>query len=254
MRHVALDRVVSGRGHGAPTTVPQRKVSMDLLDFARGPGLAGSLTIFVLGTLWRLAGVLRRPRAADHSMAREGAPSGAAGAWHGIVRGMWPRREFGAGARTAAVNGYVFHIGLALVFFGYAPHIAFIHRYTGLSWPALPDAVMAAAAAATILSLLIALAARLTDPVLKTISRPDDLISWTVTFLPMITGMAVIAEPSAATVAHAHAVYRGPLAVHLLSLELLLVWFPFGKLMHAVLFAFSRGATGMRFSHRGVRI
>lgn len=227
---------------------------MDLLDFARGPGLAGAFMIFVLGTLWRLAGVLRRPRATDHSMAREGAPSAAAGAWHGIVRGMWPRREFGAGARTAAVNGYVFHIGLALVFFGYAPHIAFLHRYTGASWPALPDAVMAAAAAATILSLLIALAARLTDPVLKTISRPDDLISWTVTFLPMITGMAVIAEPSAATVAHAHAVYRGPLAVHLLSLELLLVWFPFGKLMHAVLFAFSRGATGMRFSHRGVRI
>ena len=48
-------------------------------------------------------------------------------------------------------------------------------------------------------------------------------------------------------------IYRGPLAVHLLSLELLLIWFPFGKLMHAVLFAFSRGATGMRFSHRGVR-
>jgi hypothetical protein len=93
----------------------------------------------------------------------------------------------------------------------------------------------------------------LTDPVLKTISRPDDTISWTVTFLPMITGMAVIAEPSAATLAHAHAVYRGPLAVHLLSLELFLLWFPFGKLMHAVLFAFSRGATGMRFGHRGVR-
>jgi hypothetical protein len=40
--------------------------------------------------------------------------------------------------------------------------------------------------------------------------------------------------------------------VHLLSLELLLIWFPFGKLMHAFLFAFSRGASGMRFSHRGV--
>ena len=36
------------------------------------------------------------------------------------------------------------------------------------------------------------------------------------------------------------------------TLELLLVWFPFGKLMHAFLFVFSRGATGMRFSHRGV--
>jgi hypothetical protein len=32
------------------------------------------------------------------------------------------------------------------------------------------------------------------------------------------------------------------------------VWFPYGKLMHAVLFAFSRGATGIRFGHRGVDV
>ncbi len=44
------------------------------------------------------------------------------------------------------------------------------------------------------------------------------------------------------------------LAVHLLTLELLLIWFPFGKLMHAVLFAFSRAATGVRFGHRGVQL
>ncbi|MBE7420294.1 MAG: hypothetical protein HS128_21545 [Ideonella sp.] len=227
---------------------------MDLLDLARGPGWVGSLAIFVLGTAWRLLGVLGRPRAADRSPAREGAPSKAAAAWHGIVRGMWPRREFGPAVRVAAANGYVFHIGLALVFFGYAPHIAFVRRFTGLSWPALPDAVMALASAATIVSLLIALAGRLTDPVLRMISRADDAISWAVTFAPLVTGMALIAEPSAATLAHARAVYPGPLAVHLLSVELLLVWFPFGKLMHAVLFAFSRAATGVRFGHRGVRI
>ncbi len=73
-------------------------------------------------------------------------------------------------------------------------------------------------------------------------------------FLPIFTGMAVMSGPSDAILAREHVLYRGPLAVHLLTLELLLIWFPFGKLMHAVLFAFSRGATGIRFSHRGVRI
>ncbi len=155
-------------------------------------------------------------------------------------------------ARGSTVNGYVFHIGLALVFFGYAPHIAFIHRVTGLSWPALPDEVMYLASAVTIVSLLIALASRLTNPVLKLISNADDKITWTITFLPLITGMAVMSEPSATLLARDHVIYGGPLAVHLLSLELLLIWFPFGKLMHAVLFAFSRGATGIRFGHRGV--
>jgi nitrate reductase gamma subunit len=227
---------------------------MDLLDFARGPALAVAIVIFLAGTAWRLVGVLRMPALPDLSPAREGAPGAAAAAWHAIVRGMWPRREFMARSLLPTINGYVFHVGLALVFLGYAPHIAFVHRLTGLTWPALPDVVMYLAAAATIVSLGMALVHRMTDPVLKTISRADDWISWTVTFLPFVTGMAVTAEPSAALLAREHAAYRVPLAIHLMTLELLLVWFPFGKLMHAVLFVFTRAATGIRFAHRGVSL
>ena len=227
---------------------------MDLLSFARGPALTAALVVFVLGTLWRLGGVLRRPRMRDLSPARVGAPAKLVGALYAVARGMWPRREFVRAALVTTANGYVFHIGLALVFFGYAPHVAFMRRLTGLSWPALPDTVMYLAAGATIIALLAALGARLTDPVLRTISNADDLFTWTVTFLPVITGMAVVAEPSAAVLARERVIYPGPLAAHLLTLELLLIWFPFGKLMHAFLFAFSRGATGMRFSHRGVKI
>ncbi len=227
---------------------------MDLLEFARGPALTAALVIFVLGTLWRLIGVLRRPRLPDLSPPRAGASSNLTGALRAIVRGMWPRKEFHQTALATAINGYVFHIGLALVFFGYAPHIAFVHRVTGLSWPALPDMVMYLAAGATIVSLLLALLFRLTDPVRKIISNADDMITWTLTFLPVATGMAVLSEPSATLLARGHVIYPGPLAVHLLSLELLLIWFPFGKLMHAFLFFFSRGATGMRFSHRGVNL
>jgi nitrate reductase gamma subunit len=227
---------------------------MDLLDFARGPALLVSLVIFVLGTLWRLGHALARPRLPDLSPARPGVPSAAAGAWHAVWRGMWPRREFRSGTRFATINGYVFHVGLALVFFGYAPHIAFIRRLSGLGWPALPDAVMYLAAAVTLGSLLMAIVVRVSDPVLKLISTHDDYISWALTLLPVLTGMAVASDPSAALLARDHVLYRGPLAIHLLSLELLLLWFPFGKLMHAVLFVFSRGATGVRFNHRGVRV
>jgi nitrate reductase gamma subunit len=228
---------------------------MDLLDLARGPGLAVALAVFVLGTAWRLMGVLRLPRMPDLSPPRAGAPTARAGAWSAIARGMWPRREFGQAAMVTTFNGYVFHIGLALVFLGYAPHIAFVRRITWLHWPALPDVVMVLASGATIVSLPLALWMRITDPVLQRISRGDDWISWTVTFLPFVTGMAVVAEPSAALMADgAHTAYRTPLALHLISLELLLLWFPFGKLMHAVLFALSRGATGVRFSHRGVEV
>jgi nitrate reductase gamma subunit len=227
---------------------------MDLLAFARGPALALALAIFVLGTLWRLGHLMRRPRLRDLSVPREGASPRWRGAINGVLSGLWPRRAFVGRTRFATVNGYVFHVGLALIVFGYAPHIAFLKRLTGLSWPALPDPVMYLAAAATIVALLMAMLVRVSDPVLQLISRPDDHISWAVTLLPVFTGMAVVGEPSAALSAHGHVVADGPLAIHLLSLELLLVWFPFGKLMHAVLFAFSRGATGIRFNHRGVRL
>jgi nitrate reductase gamma subunit len=225
---------------------------MDWLELARGPLLAAALAVFVLGTLWRMLHLLQRPRRPDLSPAREGAASTPSAAWRAIVRGLWPRPAFAPSALTATLNAYAFHLGLALLFFGYAPHIAFVHRLTGLSWPALPDVVMYLASAVTVVSLLMAIAARLLDPVRRLLSTADDYISWTVTFLPLLTGMAVMAEPSAALLAHDHAVYRGPLAVHLLTVELLLVWFPFGKLMHGLLFAFSRSATGLRFNHRGL--
>lgn len=227
---------------------------MDLLDVARGPALVAALGVFAAGTAWRLGRILALPRQPDRSPPRAGAPSAATGALGAVLRGMWPRHDFGQMAAVTTFNGYAFHLGLALVFLGYAPHIAFVTRLTGLSWPALPDAVMALASATTMVSLLFALWLRLTDPVRRHISSGDDYISWTVTFLPFVTGMAVMSEPSSALMAHAAPLYRGPLAVHLLTVELLLVWFPFGKLMHAVLFAFSRGTTGMRFSHRGVEV
>jgi nitrate reductase gamma subunit len=227
---------------------------MDFLDFTRGPGLLVATAVFVLGVGWRLLRVLSRPRMPDLSPAREGAPPLWLGALSGVLRGLWPHRNFGTGALMTSINGYVFHIGLALVVFGYAPHIDFIRRHTGLSWPALPDVVMYLAAGFTIFSLLLAMLFRMTDPVLKKISTLDDKITWILTMLPMLTGMALIGESSAAILARGHVIYRAPVAMHLLMLELLLIWFPFGKLMHAFFFVFSRGATGMRFSHRGVKL
>ena len=140
---------------------------MDLLDVARGPALVFALTVFTLGTLWRLVTVLRLPRMTDLSAPREGAPSNLNAAWTGIWRGLWPRRAFGAAAMGSTINGYVFHFGLALIFLGYAPHIEFIRRITGIGWPALPDSVMYIASGFTIISLLLALWFRLSDPVLR---------------------------------------------------------------------------------------
>jgi len=224
---------------------------MDLLDWVRGPLLAAALTIFVLGVAWRLFALWRMPSTPSVAPARQSFSR--LDALRIALARSWPRKGLAASATLVTLNPYVFHIGLALVFFGYAPHIAFIRRLTGLGWPALPDAVMYVSAAATIVSLLIALLFRLTDPVLKEISRADDMLTWLVTMLPLVTGMAVVGEPSSAILAHETVLYRGPLAIHLLSLELLLVWFPFGKLMHAFLFLPGRMQLAIFLGRRGVQ-
>lgn len=225
---------------------------MDLLDWARGPLLIVAVVVFLAGVSWRWLALRRLPAAAaGPAPARR--PFSRGDALRASVLRMVPQRGFHASATLVTINPYLFHIGLALVFFGYAPHIAFIRRLTGLGWPALPDMVMYLAAAVTIVSLLMALLFRLTDPVLRQISRADDTLTWALTFLPLLTGMGVVGEPSTALLAHEAPLYRTPLALHLLSLELLLLWFPFGKLMHAFFVWPNRMQLARFFGRRGVR-
>jgi nitrate reductase gamma subunit len=224
---------------------------MDMLDWARGPVLYAALTVFVLGVAWRFFALSRLPATPAVAPARK--KFSRSDALAAALGRMWPRKGMSGSATLVTFNPYVFHIGLALVFFGYAPHIAFIRRLTGLGWPALPDAVMYLSAAATIVSLLIALMFRLTDPVLRKISRADDRVTWLVTLLPLVTGMAVLGEPSSSILAATVVTYRDPLAIHLFSLELLLVWFPFGKLMHAFLFLPGRMQLATFLGRRGAQ-
>jgi nitrate reductase gamma subunit len=219
---------------------------MELLDFARGPAIAFAGAVFVFGTLWRLVGVLLLPRLRDLSPARAGARAPWQSALRTVFGRMWPRKEFLPTTAFATVNSYVFHIGLAVVVFGLAPHILFIRGFSGLVWPSLPSNLVFAVGVVTLVSLLAALARRLTHPVLRLLSHGGDYLSWLLTALPVATGLLATS--------HLGARYETLLAVHLLSVAAFLIWFPFGKLMHAVLFAFSRGATGIRFGHRGVSV
>jgi nitrate reductase gamma subunit len=224
---------------------------MDLLALARGPLLGLSIAVFLAGITWRLYGIYRLGRKPVLSAPRS--TDIVPVAVRSVFARMLPRSGFHPSATLATVNPYVYHLGLAIVAFAYAPHISFIRDLAGASWPALPDSVVYVAAGATIVSLGIALLYRLTDPVLKLISTFDDHCAWIVTMLPLATGMALVAEPSAAVEARDAVVYPVPLALHLLSVELLLVWFPFGKLMHGFLFAPGRWQLGAFLARRGVR-
>ena len=99
-----------------------------------------------------------------------------------------------------------------------------------------------------------ALLERLTDAVMRLLSGFDDYFSWFVVFLPFVTGMAAVGGWSAQASPGEAALYPGPLAIHLLSVELLFVWLPFGKLGHAFLVFFSRAITGAAIERKGATL
>ena len=217
---------------------------MDLLEFARGPALQVASLIFAAGLIWRLIHLLLIPKKTDLSEPRCG------GERIGGVRTIFSRlrhhEPFRQRTRYNASLAYTIHIGLAVIIFASAPHILVVESVVGLSWPALPNVWIHIAAALTLAALLISLARRLSHPVLKMISNFDDYFTWFVTTLPVVTGLMAVA--------HIGARYELLLAIHILSFNLFLVWFPFGKLMHSFIVFGSRYTTGVTFTRRGAKV
>ena len=228
---------------------------MDLLAFARGPGMYWAMVIFVVGILWRLVGILLLRRKKELSEPRNRA------AWKGLrLIGLrsWPRKEFLGGTAFGEILGYTFHIGFFVALFFYVPHILFFEdiakglvgvnftRVFGFAWPTLPGGVIYFFSAVSLAALIAVLIHRIASPVKRMLSNFDDYFSWVVTVAPIATGMMAFS--------HYGAPYPTLLALHLLSVELLMVWFPFGKLMHAFTIFAARGSQGVQFERKGAAL
>lgn len=219
----------------------------DLLDFARGPALQAAMVIFVAGVAWRLISLLFLPKFFREMPARKGAAPAFIAAPAEIFRRMFPSKEHAGKSTFSFYNGWAFHIGLAIIVFGLSAHIVFFKGLIGLSWPGLPNNVVFLISVVTLGSLAAAMIHRLASPVLRVISTADDYFTWLVTVMPLITGIA-------ATMHLEGVRYETLLAVHILSICALLIWFPFGKLMHAFLVFITRGQLGVQLSRKGVKL
>ncbi len=217
---------------------------MDLLDFARGPALQVASLIFIAGLAWRLIHIFLVPKKIDISEARFGGER--VGGLRAIFSRFTHHRDFRGRTANSTMLAYTMHIGLAIVIFGSAPHIMFIESFTGLSWQPLPNIVIHVAAALTLAALLVSIGRRLSHPVLKMLSNFDDYFTWLVTTAPVVTGLLAVA--------HVGGRYETLLAIHILSFNVFLVWFPFGKLMHSFLAVGSRYTTGLTFTRRGAKV
>lgn len=214
---------------------------IELLSWARGPGLQIATIIFVAGVIIRIFEILTLGRKVNLAE-----PKGTemSSGLKTIFTRTFPDRGTFKRASVTIVSGYIFHIGLFITIFFSAPHILFFKDVTGLGWPSLPTPVIDAFAVVTIIALLATLVNRLTNKVMRYLTNFEDLLTWFLTFLPMITGYIAFHRIGMTAPAL--------LAIHILSVEVLLVAFPFTKLMHTFTLFIARWYNGAISGYRGV--
>jgi nitrate reductase gamma subunit len=216
---------------------------MDLLSFARGPALKVALAVFCVGVVWRIVGFallrlrqnLNKPRVSK------------LGEWVGglvtIGSRSWPHPQFIGRTGAGEALGYSYHIGLFILVLLFTPHIVFLSSLFGFTWPGLPSSLITVISVLTLTLFLAVLFRRVTNRVLRMLSNFDDYFSWFITALVLVTGLAATA--------HIGAPYEKLLAWHILSFDALLIWFPFGKLMHAFYIFPSRAINGALLARKG---
>ena len=215
---------------------------IELLNWARGPGFQIASVIFVAGILIRLVEILMLGRKANLAEAKGSAMSSGL---RTIITRTLPDASTYKRSVFTVTSGYVFHIGLFITIFLYAPHILLFKDVLGFGWPALPTSVIDAVAVVTIISLVAVLVHRLKDPVKRFLSTFDDYLGWFVTILPLVTGYIAfhrIGLPAPSLI-----------AIHILSVELLMIVFPFTKLMHTFTLFLARYYNGAISGYRGVQ-
>ena len=86
---------------------------MELLEFARGPALTFAIAVFIGGVVFRIVSIFALWRTRDSSANRAQEKPVVIAALREIIRRMWPETVYRQRTLFTAINGYVFHIGLA---------------------------------------------------------------------------------------------------------------------------------------------
>ena len=218
---------------------------MSILEFARGPAFQVALWVLVFGICWRLAGVFLMYRRFDRSKPRRHGL--VAGGLRAIVMRSVPPHELEKQIVFQHISGYAWHLAFFVSLLFFAPHIPFFKQFLGFGWPTLPNTIALLSGAVALAILLALLWRRATRPVLRAISSLDDYLSVLLVILPLVTGFTTYAR-----VLPFGLRYENMLGIHILSICALMVWLPFGKLMHLFLAFPARFQAGVLLRRKGV--
>ncbi|MCK5166077.1 MAG: hypothetical protein KAQ66_02120 [Rhodospirillaceae bacterium] len=217
-------------------------IAFELLDWARGPGLEITSVLFVLGIALRLGELAFIGRKPNLAPAR-------GSAFAQGIKTIFTRTAPAPGmvkrAPAIHIGGWVFHIGFFIVVLFYSSHIRVFDDWFNVPWTRWPSSTIANITIITMIALVVLLVTRIAHPVRRRISNMGDYAAWALTFLPLVTGYI-----------SAHDLTDAPIimkALHILSAELLMVAFPFTKLMHGITTFVARYYNGAIQGHKGAK-
>ena len=218
-----------------------------ILSFARGPFFQAALLIFVAGMLYRLARILTLGWKPDRVAARGSRFGGAVKSFlKGIL--IWPFIPWvkNTYSRNPIIYwaGGLFHLGLFVTIFLGAAHELVWKSLLGFGWPTLPTPIVDWLAAGAIVAMIALFVNRLVNPVLKLISGPAEWANLLLVFLPMTTGYMLTH--------HLWLAYEEMFSLHMLSVDVLLIWIPLSRISHFMFYFFSKAIHGADFGKRGV--
>jgi len=219
----------------------------DFLAFTRGPLFEAALLVFVAGMIYRLVRVIFLGWKPDKVPARGSKVGGAAKSYlKGIL--VWPfipwvKNTFSRNPITYLAGG-LFHLGLFVVLLLGTAHMLVWKSLLGFGWPTLPLPIVDWLAAGAIIAMIALFINRLVNPVLKLISGPAEWLNLLVVFLPMVTGYMLTH--------HLWLAYEVLFSLHMLCVDILLIWIPLSRISHFMFYFFSKAIHGADFGKRAV--
>ncbi|MFN2118889.1 MAG: hypothetical protein ACK2T0_00670 [Anaerolineales bacterium] len=219
----------------------------DVLEFARGPLFYACLLVFVAGMFYRLMRVLMLGWGNDR-IKNKG--SKAAGVVKTYLKGIlvwpfipWVKRTFDRNPVIYLAGG-LFHLALFAVLILGTAHMLVWKSLLGFGWPTLPLPIVDWLAAVGIVAMIGLLIHRIINPVMRLITGPAEWANWGVVFVPMVTGYIMTH--------HLFFRYEVLFSLHMLAVDLLLIWIPFSRIGHFMFYFFSRSIHGAEFGRRAV--